>query len=129
MTDRQPVRPWPPEPGYYATRLVKGGPRVAVRIWFGSAIIDGEEQDRAPGWYCEIDGATTWSERDKDTGYECSVPFDAGRVWPFCAKDRIDEGEYRYLLAMATHAKEHETDHPAATPRERIDVRQMAPIF
>lgn len=126
MTDAVPS--WPPLPGTFATRLVKGGPRVAVRIWFGNAIIDGEEQDRAPGWFVEIDGATDREERD-DTGYRCRVPLDVTRVWPWCAREPITHAEYLYLKAMAAHAKAHNPMHPAAAPRERIDVGRMAPIF
>lgn len=126
MTKAYPI--WPPRPGTYAMRLVKHGPRVAVRIWFGPAIIDGEEQDRAPDWRCEIDGATDRVEKGDD-GYRCRVPLEIERAWPFCAKEPIAEAEYRYLLAMASHAKAHDPMHPAAAPRERIDVSRLAPIF
>lgn len=120
---------WPPTPGYYAMRLVKEGPRVAVRIWWGLAIIDGEEQDRGEDWRCEIDGKTDYVESERDVGYRCRVPLPIDRAWPFCAKEPIDRSEYLYLTTMASHAKAHDPSHPAAAPRERIDVSKMAPIF
>ena len=58
MNGPAPVASWPPIAGHYATRLVKDGPRVAVKIWYGAAIIAGEEQDRGHDWRVEIDGKT-----------------------------------------------------------------------
>lgn len=116
-----PVSAWPPVAGYYATRLVRGGPRVAVRIWFGPPVIDGEELDRSPDWRCEIDGRTDRWERDEATGYRCRVALEAERAWPFCAKDQVTEAEYQYLVAHAEWAREHAPDHPKATPRKAVD--------
>jgi hypothetical protein len=119
-----------PEPmaGLYKTFLVKGGPPVAVRIWFGNAIIDGEEQDRGFDWRVEIDGETDQPVTDS-TGCCCRVPLDVHSVWPFCARRPIDEKEYRYLQRRARWAREHAQHHPAARPRERVDVRSLKPAF
>jgi hypothetical protein len=116
----EPVAAWPPVEGFYATKLVRNGPRVAVRIWFGQAIIDGDPQDRAPGWFVEIDGQTDRVERGGD-GYRCRVPLEVDRAWPHCAKDKITEAEYAYLVAHAAWAREHQPDHPKAQPRKPID--------
>ncbi len=124
-----PVKPWPPTAGYYATRLVKDGPRVAVRIWFGQAIIDGEEQDRSPGWFVEIDGRTDRWEKDDDTGYRCRVPIDVDRAWPFCGNEPITEQEYRYLVAHAGWAREHQPNHPKAQPRKAVDFNTLTMRF
>ena len=125
----EPVKDWPPNPGHYATRLVKGGPRVAVRIWFGLPIVDGDELDRSLRWCVEIDGKTDKVVKDPESGERCTVPLEPTAVWPFCAKEPITSAEYRYLLAMSKHAKAHNPMHPAAAPREKIDVGRMAPIF
>jgi hypothetical protein len=114
---------WPPMPGFYAMRLARGGIKVAVRIWYGHAILDGEEQDRSYDWRCEIDGRT-----DKLIDGE-RVPLDIDAAWPHCAKHPINEAEYRFLLRRRTWAVEHAPDHPAARPRERIDVRILKPGF
>jgi len=118
---------WPPREGFYATKLVSGGPRVAVRIWFGAAIIDGEEQDRGHDWRVEIDGRTDRWERD-DTGYRCRVALSVEAAWPFCAKDPITESEYRYLTAHATWAREHAPNHPKASPRKPVDFNSLLPF-
>lgn len=124
-----PVKSWPPTAGTYAARLVKGGPRVPVRIWYGQAIVDGEEQDRAPGWFVEIDGATDRLERDDDTGYRCRVALKVESVWPHCARWPISETRYRYMLEHARWAREHAPDHPKATPRQPVDFHALPPRF
>ena len=125
----EPVPAWPPRPGYYATKLVRGGPRVAVRIWYGLPVIDGEEQDRAPGWFVEIDGRADRWEHDDDTGYRCRVPIDVERAWPYCAREPIDEAEYRYLIAHAAHMRAHQPDHPKAHPRKAVDFNTLPMRF
>lgn len=97
---------------------------MAIRIWFGAAFIDGEEQDRAPGWRCEIDGRTDHWERDAE-GYRCRVPLDVDQVWPYCARDPITQEEYEFLKAHAGWAKEHAPDHPKAEPRKAVDFANM----
>lgn len=125
MTESVPV--WPPIAGYYATKLVKNGPRVAVRIWFGPAIIDGEEQDRSHDWRAELDGSTDRVERGDD-GYRCRVALEVEAAWPRCAKDPVTEAEYRYLLAHARWAKAHKPDHPKASPRQAVDFNRLLPF-
>lgn len=129
MIERRPVRPWPPEPGYYATRLVRGGPRVAVRIWFGQPIIDGEEQDRSPRWCVEIDGRTDKWEIDRDAGYRCRVQIDADVAWPYCAKEPITQAEYRFLVADAAHARDWRPDDPKTEPRKAVDFNTLPMRF
>jgi hypothetical protein len=118
-----------PVAGLYALRLVKGGIEVAVRIWHGLPVIDGEEQDRAPRWCVEIDGRTDRWERDDDAGYRCRVPLDVSEAWPFCARRPITPTEFAFLQRRATWAREHAPNHPAANPRERIDVRSLPARF
>ena len=124
-----PVRPDVPVAGHYAMPLVKGGLAVPIRIWFGQPVIDGEEQDRSPRWCVEVDGQPERWEADEETGYRCRVPRDVFEVWPYCARQPISEREYRFLLKRAAWAREHAPHHPAANPRERIDVRALPPAF
>jgi hypothetical protein len=114
---------WPPSIGMYAMRLVKGGPLVAVRIWYGHAIIDGEEQDRGYDFRCEIDGRT---DRIIDG---IRAPLDISEAWPFCARRPIDLREYVFLLRRRDWALEHDPSHPVANPRQPIDVRNLKPAF
>lgn len=125
--DSVPV--WPPIAGYYAMPLARDGVRVAVRIWHGAATIDGEEQDRSHGWYCEIDGRTDRWERDTDTGYRCRVALEIDRAWPFCAREPITEAEYRFLSADSAHAREWRPEHPKAQPRKAVDFNTLPMRF
>lgn len=83
-----------PQAGFYWTRLVRGGPKVGVRIW--------SEPDAfgLPTWRAEIDGK----------------PADANEAWNHNAHRRITEAEYRFLVADAAHARAHRPDDPKATP-------------
>ncbi len=125
----KPIAAWPQIAGTYAMTLVRHGPLVPVRIWFGPAIIDGEEQDRAPDWHCEIDGRADRWERDDDTGYRCRVALEIDRAWPFCAKRPISEAEYRYMVAHAGWARDHAPDHPKAQPRQAVDFNTLPMRF
>jgi hypothetical protein len=70
-----------PDPGCYLIRLARGGPPVALRIWFGAPLDPdtGEELDRAPRWMAQINGTSL-------------IEFD--RVWPECAKRPISDAEH-----------------------------------
>jgi len=125
----EPVSAWPPRAGHYTIKLARGGVRVPVRIWYGAAIIDGEEQDRSPGWFCEIDGRTDRWERDADTGYRCRVALEIDRAWPFCAREPITEAEYRFLTADAAHARQWRPEHPKAQPRKAVDFNTLPMRF
>jgi len=120
---------WPPIAGTYAMKLTRGGPRVPVRIWHGLAEIDGEAQDRALGWFCEIDGKTDRVERDDDTGYRCRVPIEIDRAWPYAAGEPITEAEYKFLIADAAHAREWRPDHPKASPWRPVNFNTLPPRF
>lgn len=120
---------WPPIAGTYAMSLVREGPLVPVRVWFGLPVIDGEEQDRSPRWCAEIDGKTDRVVKDKDTGAACRVPIEIDRAWPYCVKRPISEADYRFYLARGTWARDHKPDHFAAKPRERMDLGSMPSIF
>jgi hypothetical protein len=100
---------------------------VPVKIWFGAAVIDGEEQDRSHAWRVAIDGRTDRIERD-DTGYRCRVALEVDAVWPHCAREPISEAEYSYLVAHSSWAREHRPQHPKAKPRAAVDFHTYLPI-
>lgn len=108
-----------PVAGHYQVRLVKGGPLVPVRIWFGLPVIDGEQQDRAPRWCVEIDGKTTWRGE--------LIPVE--KAWPWCAKEPISSTDYEFMIAHAKWARDHQPDHPKAQPRKPVDYHSLKPRF
>ncbi len=109
-------------PGYYRTRLVRGGPWVAVRVACEPTRdpITGDPLDRSPLWSIEIDGKLA---RDPSPD-----PETAGVLLAYAMR-RIDEKEYRYLLAASRHAKEKAPYLPEAEPRKTIDLRKLPPIY
>ena len=82
-----------PVPGFYKTRLCRGGPWVAV------CIADDPQ-------FALADGQTVKMER----------------VWPWAASNPISREEYLYLLALGEWAKANAPDHPAAKPHEPINL-------
>ncbi|HVY51877.1 MAG TPA: hypothetical protein VHA07_10005 [Devosia sp.] len=113
-------------PRYYSARLVKSGPIVGVKLFFGAPVIDGEELDRSPRLQCLVDTETSgryvWQLDDR------GAPLDVEgcmlrQVTP------IDEAEYRFLTARAQWAAEHKPEHIAAAPQRRIDLTKMPGIF
>jgi len=118
-----------PNAGFYSCRLMRGGIRVAVRIWFGQPIVDGETIDRSPRWCCEVDGRTDRNDYDADGNLLGRVPLDPilDEVWVHCNGTPITEREYHFLNRRREWAVKHEPDHPAANPRVKVDVRALKP--
>lgn len=94
-----------PRTGWYKAKMVKGGPFVAVWIWY-----EGEDE---PTLECLVDGE--WA--------------DAYKVWPLWGGVRINKAEYDRLLAKAQCAKQHEPGRPEANPRKRVKLRELPPIW
>ena len=117
-----------PLAGFYALRLARGGIEVAVHIWFGCPVIDGEEQDRSPRWCVELDGETTKTERDKESGYECRVPLDPifDNVWPFCAGRPIDQTEFAFLKRRAETSTSLVQSRKVLYPAPRAKLMQVS---
>lgn len=96
-----------PEEGFFRHRLVFGGIRGGVRIWYGPPHdpITGEEMDRSWRWQADFDGE----------------PIDVDRVWPNCAGEPITEEEYGTYCKRAAWAKQAAPDSAYADPRRRRD--------
>ena len=97
-----------PTAGHYQISLVRGGPKVGIRIWHGPPKdpVTGEELDRSWRWQAEANGE----------------PIDLDRIWPACGRDPITAAEYQYLTDMARWAERHQPDAPAANPRRKINL-------
>lgn len=99
-----------PSAGFFAIRLVKGGALVPAAI----------VQD-AEGWHVVINGER--HPPDADPWHA----FGMSKVWHYGRE--IDEAEYRFMLARAAHAREHDPTHPTANPEQPISLADMKPIF
>lgn len=111
-----------PETGFYAYRFVKTAPEVAARITYAPTLDPdtGEALDRSFHWAVEINGQ---ADINADI-----VPSDT--VWSvYMFGRRIEEAEYRYLLADRNWAREHAPHLPEANPRAKIDPMKVALPF
>lgn len=109
---------------YYQARLTKGGPFVAVRVFFAGPMIDGEIQDRSPRWQALVS-----TERDARMilmGDAMPIEVD-GITLRGC--ERITDAEYRYLLAHGEWCDATTANHPRTTPRQAVDFNTLAPRF
>ena len=95
-----------PRPGWYKAKLVRGGPFVAVDIWF-------EAEGGGQELHCLVDGE----------------PADPYKTWPLWGAVEINQAEYDRLLAKADHAKQHEPGRPEANPRKPVKLRELPPIW
>lgn len=102
---------WPPEPGFFRLRLVKRGWPVPCQI----ILRDG------PLWQAERDGVLAAPHPDP------AIAEYVADIWTGGSK--VDEFEYRWLIALKAHCLAHEPDHPAVNPRRPIDHRLLAPLI
>lgn len=96
-----------PEAGFFRYRLVSGGVRGGVRIWFGAPLdpITREELDRGWRWQAEFDGE----------------PIDLDRCWPDCIGEPISEAEYRAMCARKAWAAQNAPNSAYAQRSRRVD--------
>jgi hypothetical protein len=108
--DQRPRNVWPPEPGWFRLRLVRGGWPVPAAI-----------RHTIDGWFAVIDGFQ--HPPADDPAYAEGI----SDLWTY--GDRIEEHEYEYLLALRAHVLTHEPDHPAANPHRAIQPALLRPIL
>lgn len=104
-------------PGYFAVRLIKGGPEVGLRIL--------HEATRDPETGETLDRSFYY--RTVLNGHEFGEPSiqPPAKLW---IGREISETEYRYLLEDRRWAAEHAPHLPEAQPDKRADLRTMGAI-
>jgi hypothetical protein len=100
---------WPPQPGYFAVRLVRKGFRVPACInWDGSV------------WHAIIDEITYLPHTDP------AHAQGVARIW--MSGLMITEADYRWMIAIKVWARTADPDHPCLSPRTPIDPARLRPI-
>lgn len=105
---------------YYQARLVRDGPFVGVKTFFSGPVIDGEELDRGPRWQCLIGNETT--ARAILTGDYMPVEVDGVHLRNI---ERVEEHEYRFLVAETGWSVIHAPDRPQANPHKPVDFNTL----
>lgn len=110
-------------PAYYRITMVRGGPSVPCKIWYGCPLDPDTQEplDRSPRWHCEAGGVLL------DDPFRVIILI--GDQPPIVKGERIDEAEYQFLLADAAWCKQHDPEAPEAQPRKRVDLNKLPPIF
>lgn len=101
---------WPPSPGYFTLRLVKGGWRAPAQIIFANGL-----------WQAIVDG---------EAGTPHADPVIAGVdiIWSYGVFSNA--AEYAYLNATREWARRNpQANHPAADATQPISRVRMRPIM
>lgn len=102
-----------PVAGCYRVQLVKRGPFVGLRIYFGPPAdpSTGEEMDRTPRWVASVNGQQV---------------VDAMRFWPHCAREPISFADY---LHLCRRARTMDPSDPYYDPTKPVDPSTAPPPF
>jgi len=104
--------PETPVAGCYRIRLNKGGPPVALRIWFGPPL---DPETRAP----MTERSPRWQAQTNNLELVPVMDF-----WPRCARVRISKAEHDRIAGLSATM---DAAHPFYDPRRPID-RLTAPL-
>lgn len=109
-----------PEEGYYRTKIARGGPWVAARIYRSVALDQetGEPLDRSPVLIGEM--------YDAATGPRFVDPYE---LWPRVCGQSISEVEFSHMMRVKGWADKYDLSAPEAAPRKSIDLNRIKPIF
>lgn len=126
MSFRPPQRIDQIAPGYFSTRLVRGGPPVAAEIRVADGIITVLVNGEPTGTLaCDQLESTIIDAVSEGEAFRHPVLSVAWFGKP------IDEAEYRHLLRDARWASANNPKHPMANPDKRVDMGKLpiADIF
>lgn len=101
---------WPPTPGTFTLRRVRGGWRVPAMI----------ARDEDGLWYAIIDG--TAGDCHADPAHAPGVD----RIWT--SGERICQSDYDYLVFLKNWAVNNDPDHPCVNPYKPIDPHHLRPL-
>ena len=110
-------------PAYFAVRLCKGGPRIALKIYYGppSDPLTGEPLDRSPRWQVWLSGELQENHADFIVHFQPDGS-------PVVVGEEISAEEHEYLLQLRSYAVEYDATMPESDPKKPVNLRQMAPI-
>lgn len=108
--DPRDNRAAPPEPGYFAMRLVPRGPFVPCRIVHEHGL-----------WHAIIDEDAKPATRDPDANEHLMRVWQHGR--------RITEADYAHALDVKRWARDNEPWHPCLHPHQPIALNSLPPVI
>ncbi len=120
MTTPRPIDT--PRSGFYATRLIRGGPRVPARIYLPCPMeLGGADSDAGPVDWCHATDRCG-PLHGEINGRSASV----FRVW---TGDPITAAEFAFLSADAEWERINQPSGPKANPGDPVDWNRTPPPF
>jgi hypothetical protein len=101
----------PPQPGIFMLRLVRKGQRVPARIILENG-----------WWRAEINGVEE-GPRVEDPLASRSIV----RIWE--SGQMVSQEVFDHALALKAWAEKNDPTHPAANPRQPVDLTKMQPVW
>lgn len=108
--DSRDNRAGPPDPGYYAMRLVPRGPHVPCRIVHEHGL-----------WFAIID------EAEKPRSADPEANEFVMRVWHHGG--RLTASDYSFALSVKRWAREHQPEHPVLHPLRAVSLASLPPVI
>ena len=111
-----------PRPGFFTTRLIRGGPRVPARMYLGCPMVPSDDTDAGPIDWCHATDRCRHLQAEVD-----GKPASIYRVWPGAGP--ITAADFAFLSADAAWERENQPSGPKANPHDPVDWLTMPPIF
>ena len=112
-----------PRPGYFAMRLIRGGPRVAARLYLPCPMTPaGPDSDAGAADWCHAADRCRHLQAEVD-----GKPARVLRVWT--SGRPVTAAEFAFLSADANWVRAHQPAGPKANPTAPVDWDRMPPPF
>jgi hypothetical protein len=113
-----------PEPGFYRTRMVRGGPWVPCLIWVDCPFeLEDEDNLCCPTERRLCAGKQLWSFRASINGTDA----DPLEVWQ--RGYRITPRQYHKMVLVRDRALQHARHEPEANPTRAVDLARQPSLF
>lgn len=117
------------KPGYYKTRLVKGGPYVAAQLCYGPPLDPetGDPLDRSWRYTVRLNG-----ELQPGCIFSTEQPFaskDDLLIFRIALSEPIGRHEHDYIVKVAQWCRDNAPGLPEANPFRPVDLNQMNSLF
>lgn len=124
-----------PSPGFFALRLVRGGPLVPARIYRPCPMVPPSADVMPGGWHhqdaepgdAHPDDWCTPSDRSR--GLVAEIQGSPASLWRVWMSRPITRADFDYMTAVADYAKTYAPHMPQARSLQAVDLRTQPSLF